>query len=49
VDRATLIAAQPHPEAYQGLVARVPGYGALFADLNCVVRDELVARTEHTI
>ena len=47
VDRATLIAAQQDPEAYRGLVVRVAGYSALFTDLNRVVQDELIARTEH--
>jgi formate C-acetyltransferase len=49
VDRATLIAAQRDPEAYRGLVVRVAGYSALFTDLNRVVQDELIARTEHTV
>jgi formate C-acetyltransferase len=49
VDRATLIAAQEDPEAYRGLVVRVAGYSALFTDLNRVVQDELIARTEHTV
>jgi len=48
VDRATLLAAQQDPEAYRGLVVRVAGYSALFTDLNRVVQDELIARTEHT-
>jgi pyruvate formate-lyase/glycerol dehydratase family glycyl radical enzyme len=47
VDRATLIAAQENPEAYRGLVVRVAGYSALFTDLNRVIQDELIARTEH--
>ncbi len=49
VDRATLIAAQQDPEAYRGLVVRVAGYSALFTDLNRVVQDELIARTEHAV
>ncbi|MGB6896622.1 MAG: formate C-acetyltransferase/glycerol dehydratase family glycyl radical enzyme [Dehalococcoidia bacterium] len=49
VDRATLLAAQQDPEAYRGLVVRVAGYSALFTDLNRVVQDELIARTEHTV
>jgi len=28
---------------------RVAGYSALFADLNRVVQDELIARTEHAV
>jgi len=49
VDRATLRAAQQDPEAYRGLVVRVAGYSALFTDLNRVVQDEIIARTEHNI
>jgi pyruvate formate-lyase/glycerol dehydratase family glycyl radical enzyme len=49
IDRATLIQAQQDPEAYRGLVVRVAGYSALFTDLNRVVQDELIARTEHTV
>jgi formate C-acetyltransferase len=49
VDRATLMAAQQDPEAYRGLIVRVSGYSALFTDLNRVVQDELIARTEHTV
>ncbi len=49
VDRQTLIAAQQKPEEYRGLIVRVAGYSALFTDLNRVVQDELIARTEHVI
>jgi len=49
VDRATLIAAQQDPEAYRGLIVRVSGYSALFTDLNRLVQDELIARTEHSV
>jgi pyruvate formate-lyase/glycerol dehydratase family glycyl radical enzyme len=49
LDRATLINAQRDPAAYRGLVVRVAGYSALFTDLNRVVQDELIARTEHTV
>ncbi|MGQ9571798.1 MAG: formate C-acetyltransferase/glycerol dehydratase family glycyl radical enzyme [Dehalococcoidia bacterium] len=49
VDRATLIAAQQNPEAHRGLIVRVAGYSALFTDLNRVVQDELIARTQHTV
>ena len=43
------IAAPENPEAYRGLVVRVAGYSALFTDLNRVVQDELIARTEHSV
>ncbi len=49
VDRATLIAAQQDPEAYRGLIVRVSGYSALFADLSRVVQDDLINRTEHAV
>ncbi len=49
VDRETLIAAQQDPEVYRGLVVRVAGYSALFTDLNRVVQDELIARTQHAL
>jgi pyruvate formate-lyase/glycerol dehydratase family glycyl radical enzyme len=49
VDRATLIAAQQNPEAYRGLIVRVSGYSALFTDLNRIVQDELIARSEHAV
>lgn len=47
VDRETLLAAQAHPERYRDLVVRVSGYSALFADLDPIVQDEIISRTEH--
>jgi formate C-acetyltransferase len=46
VDRATLLDAQAHPEKYLSLVVRVAGYSALWVELNRVVQNEIIARTE---
>jgi len=46
VDSQTLRRAQEHPEEYRDLVVRVAGYSALFTDLDRLVQDELIARTE---
>jgi formate C-acetyltransferase len=47
VDAATLRAAQADPAAHPGLVVRVAGYCAYFADLRPEVQDEIIARTAH--
>lgn len=46
VSREDLIAAQKHPEEHRDLVVRVAGYSALFTDLDRLVQDEIIARTE---
>jgi formate C-acetyltransferase len=46
VSREDLIAAQKHPEEHRDLVVRVAGYSALFTDLDRIVQDEIIARTE---
>jgi pyruvate formate-lyase/glycerol dehydratase family glycyl radical enzyme len=48
VDKATLLDAQANPKKYLSLVVRVAGYSALWIELNRVVQDEIIARTEHT-
>jgi formate C-acetyltransferase len=48
VDRKTLLDAQAHPERYLGLVVRVAGYSALWVELDRVVQDEIIARTEQS-
>ncbi len=46
VNSETLLEAQKHPEEYRDLVIRVAGYSALFTDLDKLVQDEIIARTE---
>ncbi len=48
VDRETLIDAKEHPERYPGLLVRISGYSAYFADLTPEMQDELIARTEQS-
>jgi pyruvate formate-lyase/glycerol dehydratase family glycyl radical enzyme len=47
VTGATLRAAQEDPEQYKGLIVRVAGYSAYFADLCREMQDDIIARTEH--
>ncbi len=47
IDRATLLAAQRSPHDYRDLVVRVSGFSAYFVDLDQVVQNEIIARTEH--
>lgn len=47
--RATLLAAQKHPENYAGLVVRVAGYSAFFVDLNKRIQDDIIRRAEHVL
>ncbi len=47
VTGATLRAAQERPEEFQGLMVRVAGYSAFFADLCREMQDDIIARTEH--
>jgi len=49
VDNEMLRAAQEHPEDYRDLIVRVAGYSAFFTDLERVVQDDIVARTEQVI
>jgi formate C-acetyltransferase len=49
VDREMLQAAQQRPEEYRDLIVRVSGYSAHFTDLERVVQDELISRTEHVL
>lgn len=43
-----LRAAQQDPERHTGLIVRVAGYSAYFADLCKEIQDDIIARTEHT-
>ncbi len=47
VSADTLKEAQKHPEDHRGLVVRVVGYSAFFVELEKVVQDDIIARTEH--
>jgi len=47
VSAETLREAQKHPEDYRDLVVRVVGYSAFFVELDKVVQDDIIARTEH--
>lgn len=47
VNRETLTDAQEHPESHGDLVVRIAGYSAYFVQLDKVMQDEIVARTEH--
>ena len=47
VSADTLREAQKHPEDYRDLVVRVVGYSAFFVELEKVVQDDIIARTEH--
>ena len=45
VDRNVLLDAQKHPEKHRGLLIRVAGYTAFFAELGKEVQDEIIERT----
>ena len=47
VSAETLRAAQAHPDDYRDLVVRVVGYSAFFVELEKVVQDDIIRRTEH--
>ena len=47
VDKNTLIEAQKHPERHRDLIVRVSGFSAYFVDLNTILQNEIIARTEH--
>jgi formate C-acetyltransferase len=47
VNRALLLEARQHPEAYPELMVRVAGYCAPFTSLWTDLQDEIIARTEH--
>jgi formate C-acetyltransferase len=47
VSADTLREAQKHPEDYKDLVVRVVGYSAFFVELEKVVQDDIIRRTEH--
>ncbi len=49
IDKKILLDAQTSPERYLDLVVRVAGYSALWVELDRVVQDEIIARTEQPL
>ena len=49
VDAEILKEAQKHPEDYKDLVVRVVGYSAFFVELDKMVQDDIISRTEFAI
>jgi choline trimethylamine-lyase len=49
VSGETLRAAQERPDDYRGLMVRVAGYSAYFADLCREIQDDIIVRTEHRV
>jgi formate C-acetyltransferase len=47
-DREVYLEAQANPEAYKNLIVRVGGYSAYFVELDPILQDEIIARTEQT-
>ena len=45
-NRDTYLAAKANPEAYQNLLVRVGGFSAYFVELDPLLQDEIIARTE---
>lgn len=48
VNRETLLAAQKDPQKYRNLIVRVSGFSAYFNNLDKVLQDEIIARTEYS-
>jgi formate C-acetyltransferase len=46
VGKKTLLEAQKHPEEYSDLIVRVAGYSDYFSNLDKVLQDEIIQRTE---
>ncbi len=46
ITRETLQDAQKNPDKYKGLIVRVAGYSDYFANLDKILQDEIIARTE---
>ncbi len=47
VDQDVLLEAKTHPENYRTLMVRVAGYSDYFVDLDPVIQDEIIRRSEH--
>ena len=48
ISRDTLIAAQNNPEDYGDLIVRVAGYSDYFNNLDQVLQNEIIERTEQS-
>ncbi len=47
-NRDTYLAAKANPESYKNLLVRVGGFSAYFVELDPLLQDEIIARTEQT-
>lgn len=47
VDQKTLLEAQAHPEQYKTLLVRVAGYSDYFVNLDPIIQNEIIQRSEH--
>ena len=47
VDKETLLKAKKDPEQYRSLIVRVSGFSAYFTELDPMLQDEIILRTEH--
>jgi len=48
-DRDVYLAAKTNPSAYKNLIVRVGGFSAYFVELDPLLQDEIIARTEQTL
>ena len=48
-DREVYLAAKVNPSAYKDLIVRVGGYSAYFVELDPILQDEIIARTEQLV
>jgi pyruvate-formate lyase len=47
-DRDIYLAAKENPTEYKNLIVRVGGFSAYFVELDPLLQDEIIARTEQT-
>lgn len=47
IDSDTLKKAKENPMEYRNVIVRVAGFSARFVDLDCMLQDEIIRRTEH--
>ena len=47
-DRDIYLAAKENPAEYKNLIVRVGGFSAYFVELDPLLQDEIIARTEQT-